>query len=139
MTLPLLIPREVSDPRLCTIEQRFQISHELALKLVAMQREFSLPLQIISGYRTLEQQDALREQGRPAAPDHLSTHRSCPATGADLRIVLPMPPLSTHAMKLSFGAAARRAGLRWGGGSAETMGVPSDWNHVDLGPRQHHP
>lgn len=38
--------------------------------------------------------------------------------------------------RVQFGLAANLAGLRWGGGSTvDDTGVPSDWNHLDLGPR----
>lgn len=39
-------------------------------------------------------------------------------------------------MKSIWGQWVMKSGLRWGGGSKllET-GLPSDWQHVDLGPR----
>jgi len=90
-------------------------------------------LTVISGYRTPEEQNALRADGRPAANNDRSTHLSCPATGADLWIV---GAEVTRELKAIFGSAAQAAGLRWGGGSApDSDGIPSDWNHVDLGPR----
>lgn len=91
-------------------------------------------LEVISGYRTPEAQKALAKRGRPAAPVPLSNHTICPARGADLRIVGAIP---SQEMKKEFGRAAEDAGLRWGGGSArDADGIPSDWNHVDLGPRR---
>lgn len=97
-------------------------------------RETGHELQIISGYRTAAEQRELEAEGRPTAPVELSTHTVCPAQGADLRIV-GSPP--TTALRMAFGDAAVRAGLRWGGGSLRGPdGIPSDWNHVDLGPRQ---
>jgi len=41
-------------------------------------------------------------------------------------------------MKAIWGRIAVMNGLRWGGGSrtsVEQAGIPSDWPHVDLGPR----
>lgn len=111
---------------------------ELAGRLQQMAADLTLggddlTVSIISGYRTPEQQEALRQAGRPAAHPDRSTHLACPATGADLR--LSVTP--TTAIKARFGQAAIRAGLRWGGGSpVDDNGIPSDWNHVDLGPRR---
>ncbi len=109
----------------------------LAERLGMMERIFrdmtDRSLTGISGFRTKAEQEALRARGRPAAPDELSTHRTCPATGADLR----MNGLPTTPLKKAFGEAAILSGLRWGGGSSRDpdTGIPSDWNHVDLGPR----
>lgn len=90
-------------------------------------------LSIISGFRSREEQDQLRREGRPAADEMASTHRTCPATGADLYLGLQ----ATNTLKAQFGAAVRLVGLRWGGGSPidPGTGIPSDWNHVDLGAR----
>ncbi len=117
---------------------RWTIAPELGARLVHLQALWSErygalgSLSIVSGYRTAEQQEALELEGRPAAPDHLSTHRSCPATGADLR--LPIEP--DDFAKVELGRLAWQAGLRWGGGSpTDEMGIPTDWNHFDLGPR----
>lgn len=112
---------------------RWKISCELAERLIDMAGRLPFGVSIISGYREPEEQEALRQRGRPAAPDHLSTHRTCPATGADLQVDVAVVP----AVKATFGRAAVEAGLRWGGGSPvdPETGIPSDWNHVDLGPR----
>lgn len=132
------------------LQEQWLISCELAEKLVQLNREVEwMGLAIISGYRSVEEQIALGEEGRPAARPDRSTHTTCPATGADLwplnvdpdsdgRAIpgrhIPSGPLP---VKTEFGAAVRRVGLRWGGGSPEDMyGMPSDWNHVDLGPRR---
>jgi len=102
-------------------------------------------VKIISGYRTKAEQDALRRSGRPAARDDLSTHRSCPATGVDISLGA-FPSL---AQKIAWGRNVMQQGLRWGGGSPLDSdpfpafpganwrgGIPEDWQHVDLGPRQ---
>jgi len=88
---------------------------------------------IISGERTVREQDALRRSGRPTADNDKSTHLDCPATGSDL-----MPQIAvTNVVKARLGAEMVLAGLRWGGGSPvdPETGIPADWNHFDLGPR----
>lgn len=133
--LPLLI--DDRDPELLQklTGPPWSLSCELAERLIFVARKWNeaatAPIAIISGYRTPERQRELIEEGRPAAPVGLSTHTTCPATGADLRI-----PHDSVAFKWFFGATVEAAGLRWGGGSPkDDIGIPSDWNHVDLGPR----
>lgn len=112
------------------------LSQELTFRLLALQEYIApaMEVELISGYRTRAEQDALRQAGRPAAPDRLSTHRTCPATGADLRLV--RPPFPTTDTKAALGVGVTAVGLRWGGGSpTDESGIPHDWNHVDLGPR----
>jgi len=88
---------------------------------------------ILSGYRTRDEQDSLRRQGRPTAPDAVSTHRSCPSTGVD--VSLGFAP--TRVQKAIWGRIVTMNGLRWGGGSTvDDGGIPVDWGHVDRGPRQ---
>ncbi len=90
-------------------------------------------VEIISGLRTRAEQTALGRRGRPAARDDLSTHRSCPATGVD--ISLGFAP--TRVQKATWGRIVTMLGLRWGGGSRpDSGGIPSDWQHVDRGPRR---
>lgn len=149
--LPELLGADPNDRAAwCKLAVRWKIVPELAYRLSIMAAACPFGLNIISGYRTAEKQAELEREGRPTAPDALSTHRSCPATGADL---LPVNvETSSNVVRASFGAAAVRAGLRWGGGSELTytklpanakpppgwkpVGIPKDWNHVDLGPRQ---
>lgn len=119
----------------CSLAGRWLIAADLAYRLgllVGFLEEdlgFELAVTIISGWRSAEVQAGLPH----AAPDALSTHRSCPATGADLWL----STTADNALKLKFGLAAQRAGLRWGGGSPidPNTQIPSDWNHVDLGRR----
>lgn len=90
------------------------------------------PVWIISGYRTRFEQMELGRRGRPAAEDRLSTHRSCPATGVDISL----GSLPSVDLKLFWGQMVESVGLRWGGGSRrDERGIPSDWQHVDRGPR----
>ena len=130
-----------SDP--CDLVWRWRIDERLARKLIAMVRasEFAhIGLSIISGARTFEQQRQLELEGRPAADWHRTTHadrdlNGCPrlSTGVDVRPGLAAVP----EVKVALGRAATFAGLRWGGGSSvdPQTGIPSDWNHLDLGPR----
>jgi len=109
------------------------ISVELSNRLMVMANRAPFALSIISGFRTAEKQRALAAEGRPTADVDRSTHTTCPATGADL-----LPAVArTLVVQAQFGEAAVIAGLRWGGGSPvdPNTGIPSDWNHVDLGPR----
>jgi hypothetical protein len=121
----------------CEQIRKWGISTELAERITAVRQgwlqETDRAFWIISGARTCQQQLALRAAGRPATSCELSTHVSVPATGADLFIGgLPSP-----AIKATFGRLVVFAGLRWGGGSpVDDIGIPSDWNHVDLGPRR---
>jgi len=89
-------------------------------------------VQIISGYRTRAEQASLARSGRPAAPDALSTHRSCPATGVDVAL----GHFPTRIQKAFWGRIVTMKGLRWGGGGAvDAGGIPIDWGHIDRGPR----
>ena len=101
-----------------------------AANLIQMQTR--APVWITSGYRTREQQERLKVMGRPTAPDSVSTHRSCPATGVDISL----GALPTREKKQVWGALVQLEGLRWGGGSQlDEHGIPSDWQHIDAGPR----
>jgi len=108
-------------------------AHRVARVLFDVEAELGRDARVISGFRTRREQDALRARGRPAAPDHLSTHRTYPATGADISIGM----VPTDTQKAIFGRIVVFNGLRWGGGSPvdPQTGIPSDWNHVDTGPR----
>lgn len=89
---------------------------------------------IISGWRSQEEQRRLSRLSRPTAPDSLSTHRSCPATGVDISIQL----LTSEFLKVTWGRVASNEGLRWGGGGPVDPKnlIPLDWRHVDTGPRK---
>jgi uncharacterized protein YcbK (DUF882 family) len=98
-----------------------------------IERETGRQVRIISGYRTVAEQRGLERQGRPTADPGVSTHTSCPATGVDLSLGFGV----TRAEKATFGRIVVMHGLRWGGGSpVDDVGIPSDWNHVDVGPRR---
>ncbi len=132
-----MLPQAISpetDP--CQLARTWGLDLRLARKLVAFSRlAGDLGLSIDSGARTCAEQMALKDAGRPAAPCHVSTHvvgpgRPC-STGADL-LTTPAP---VTAVKARFLAEGTLAGLRVGGGSRTVLGIPIDWNHVDLGPR----
>jgi hypothetical protein len=147
MPLPELLPwpedflDPVHPPDHCELAGRWGIHPDLALRLMTMsQRERGFRISVISGARSLEEQEALQEQGRPAAPWHLTTHANAEvdctprlATGVDLMVsVAPV-----QAVKERLGVLLFEAGLRWGGGSPLSSDglTPTDWNHADMGPR----
>lgn len=121
----------------CALAARWGISPDLALRIVRSAQDFEKETGrsawIISGFRSVNEQNALRRKGRPAAANELSTHLTCPATGADVWL----GPLPTPVMKAIWGRVTVMNGLRWGGGGAVNpdTGIPRDWPHVDLGPR----
>lgn len=110
-----------------------ELVRRLQPALAQAEQETGLEWNILSGYRTEEEQDQLRRQGRPTAPPGCSTHTVCPATGADVQV----STFPTNAIKATWGRIVVMHGMRWGGGSPvdPNTGIPSDWNHVDLGPR----
>jgi len=121
------------DKAICGLAGRWMITEDLSRRLSFMAERLPFGLSIISGHRTASKQLQLGAEGRPTAQVDRSTHTSCPATGADL-----WPGVAvTRVVQATFGEAAVVAGLRWGGGSPidPDTGIPSDWNHVDLGPR----
>lgn len=133
--LPQLLPLPSDPAAVCQLATRWRIAVPLSEGLARMQESMpGVQLQITSGFRSREEQIALRDAGRPAIDPKVSTHCSCPATGADLSFSNLSPG---NVEKAYFGAAATAAGLRWGGGSPvdPSTGIPQDWNHVDLGPR----
>jgi len=130
-------PEPLTQQVLCDLVQRWLVEPETMSKVILAAQDYkaatALDVFIISGHRTKEEQTRLGRQGRPTAPDELSTHRSCLATGVDIDLgFLVQGPL-----KVAWGTAAVGRGLRWGGGSPidPTTGIPSDWPHVDVGPR----
>lgn len=132
--IPERIP-EQSEGQLafCSWIDKWGLDARLAARLQKMQEQFPTNLLIFSGFRTRDQQEELERAGRPTAPFDVSTHTTCPATGADIRPDIAWDP----AVELTFGLAAALAGLRWGGGSPiDDRGIPTDISHVDLGPRK---
>lgn len=127
----------VTDSDFCELANRWRVRPDV-MELVwksAEQLEFETgrTVWIISGFRTAAEQRALEKAGRPAAPDQISTHRSCPATGVDVWL----GPLPSNLLKVTWGRITTFNGLRWGGGSPidPETGIPEDWNHVDRGQR----
>ena len=110
------------------------LARKVAATLIDFRRETGRSIEVISGFRTDQEQRALSRRGRPAAPIHLSNHTICPARAVDIRI----GGIPTTAVKETFGRIAELNGLRWGGGSPkDPMNeiLPTDWPHLDLGPR----
>jgi len=120
----------------CRLAQTWLISNELAQRLVEMTRRLPFGLWIYSGYRSPEdQQQLVNDPEKTAAAVDLSTHTTCPATGADITPDVE----ATRAIKAEMGAVAIQVGLRWGGGApVDDVGIPvgAEWHHVDLGPRR---
>jgi len=118
------------------VAARWRVDQDTMARVVLSAGEFHQEtrrhVEIISGYRTAGEQSRLARTGRPAAPDSVSTHRSCPATGVD--VSLGFGP--TRVMKAIWGRIVVMNGLRWGGGGpVDDGGIPLDWAHVDRGPR----
>jgi len=126
-----MLPELLNGRNLCLAE-KWGISQTLATALVSIANKLPFGLMIISGARSCEHQEALRESGRPAVDCSRSTHVApCPATGADV-----WPTIGVDdAVKVAIGRAALETGVRWGGGSSlDSLLIPTDWNHLDLGP-----
>lgn len=128
-----MIPETIRpDTDACELAHKWILNPILADRLVAMASRLEFGVQIISGWRSKEHQEQLIRKGKGAPVDR-STHTSCPATGADLWPTIAV----TDVVKARMGESAYVVGLRWGGGSPvdPDTGIPSDWNHYDLGPR----
>lgn len=124
----------LSDP--CALAVTWKVDPEVMKRVFQAAELFTnftrSPVWIISGYRTRLEQMHLGRVGRPTAPDEVSTHRSCPATGVDISL----GALPSREKKRFWGQMAESSGLRWGGGGkVDEGGIPLDWPHVDLGPR----
>jgi len=126
-----------SDP--CTLAETWGVDLNVMERVWQTAERFTtetggIRVWIISGWRSAAEQRRLSRQGRPTAPDALSTHRSCPATGVDISLgVLP-----SEFVKATWGRLALISGLRWGGGGPVDPQnlIPLDWRHVDRGPRR---
>jgi len=121
----------------CALAARWGVSADLIRRVNLAAADYVMEtrgtIEIISGFRTAAEQRSLATRGRPTAPDDLSTHRSCPATGLDVALGF----LPVRIEKAIWGRLAVMNGLRWGGGGpVDEGGIPLDWGHVDLGPRR---
>jgi len=128
----------ITDTDFCDLANRWKVSQDTMLQVWLSALDYEAEtggsrVEIISGWRSREQQRRLGRQGRPTAPDGVSTHRSCPATGVDISLGL----LASEFQKATWGRITLINGLRWGGGGPvdERNGIPLDWRHVDRGPR----
>jgi len=129
--------REIlTDADECSLSERWKVAPDTIRRVLAAAQGFSTeigrPVWIISGWRSQSQQRELSRKGRPTARDDLSTHRSCPATGVDISL----GTLPSGFLKATWGRFTLVHGLRWGGGGGvDEGGIPLDWQHVDMGPR----
>lgn len=124
-------------PTACDLQHEWRLDPDLALRVARLLTRataaLGITVRVISGYRSVAKQRELKRQGRPAADPSVSNHTVCPSRAVDLS--LGFAP--TRAQKATLGRIAVEEGLRWGGGSSvdPRTGIPSDWNHFDLGPR----
>jgi len=136
-------PEPLSGGDWCALAARWGVSETTMRRVVQAadlyKQRTGKPVEIISGFRTDAQQDALRRSGRPTAANDLSTHLSCPATGVDISLGLG----PSRFERITWGEIAMTQGLRWGGGGkleepvpGFPLGIPVDWQHVDRGPRK---
>jgi len=128
----------ITDSNPCMLAERWRVALDTMERVWLSAQDFEqesggIRVAITSGWRSKEEQRRLDRSGRPAAPDALSTHRSCPATGVDISLGF----LASEFMKATWGRITLVNGLRWGGGGPvdEKNGIPLDWQHVDRGPR----
>lgn len=129
----------IADADWCDLAERWGVSLDTMHRVWISAQDFETEtggrrVSIISGFRTREEQKRLSRMGRPTAPDDVSTHRTCPATGVDVSLGLGADSF----MKALWGTIVLKAGLRWGGGGPldpDTL-IPVDWPHVDRGPRR---
>ena len=138
--IPDYIPPCPEPQMLHYLQEVWGLSLELACRFLAFRQWLHrmgppMTVLIISGRRTAEDQAELKRRGRPAADPHLSTHVPRPgevgSTGLDIDI---WPDHDSAWVWVSL--AAEATGLRHGGGSAiDESGLPSDKNHLDLGPK----
>lgn len=128
----------LTDSDDCSLAERWRVDPDTMRRVWLSAQDYELEtggrrVYIISGFRSRAEQEQLRRRGRPTAPDRLSTHRSCPATGVDISLGLN----PSGFMKATWGRITLVNGLRWGGGGGtDDAGIPLDWPHVDRGPRQ---
>jgi len=108
-----------------------EFANRVAEAINRTEQDTSRPIRIISGWRSHREQQALIDQG-VGAPLDVSNHTSCPSTAVDVTL----GPFPTLDQKRLLGINAAMFGLRWGGGSPiDGNGIPTDWNHLDRGPR----
>ncbi len=128
----------ITNTNVCDLAERWKVCPETMYRVWRSAHAFEdatgRRVSIISGWRSRRQQRHLARAGRPTAPDDLSTHRSCPATGVDISL----GPLPSSFLKATWGRITLVNGLRWGGGGSVDPNsfIPIDWQHVDRGPRE---
>jgi len=128
----------ITDADVCELANRWAVDGDIMRRVWLSAQDYELEtggrrVSIISGFRSRSEQRQLARRGRPTASDERSTHRTCPATGVDISLGLN----ASGFQKVTWGNAALRNGLRWGGGGPTEPDslIPLDWPHVDRGPR----
>ena len=120
---PLWTPKEI-----CDFSSKWTLDDDLGSRLVILAGAYPVPIRIISGNRSWQEQNSLPEGIDPS----ISDHTKCPSRAADLDpAVSSLDPL----VKIEIGVACIAAGLRWGGGApVNDMGIPikNEWRHVSL-------
>ena len=131
--------REVlTDGGVCELAHRWGVSVDVVERVRLAAQDFltetGRQVWIVSGFRTVAEQNRLRRQGRPTADNDRSTHLSCPATG----VAISLGARPSNFLKATWGRFTLIHGLRWGGGGAVDPDsfIPLDWQHVDVGPRR---
>jgi len=125
------------DAYACNLASRWGIDGTLARAVAEatpeVRNETGRYLNVISGFRSDEKQRQLLREGKTNLGPEQSNHTRCPATAVD--VLIGAAP--TNVQKALLGRVMVFHGLRWGGGSPvdPETGIPSDWNHFDLGPR----
>ena len=127
----------ITDSDVCFLARKWRVGLDTMERVWSSAQDFlqelGRPVWIISGWRSPQEQRELGRRGRPTAPPNLSTHLSCPATGVDISF----GHFASTFEKSVWGQIVMRNGLRWGGGSElDDNGLPTDWQHVDRGPRR---
>jgi len=128
-------------PASCALVAQWKLDPTFAAIVARLRERFleetGLELEIISGFRSSDQQAQLILAGS-GAPQDLSNHTLCPAHAVDVWF----GTIPTAALKWTLGRLALEFGLRWGGCDPsregcinQDSGMPQDWNHLDDGPR----
>lgn len=141
--LPDRIPNSriepVSNESFCRMAEKWGVSPDLLWRLIQTAGELPFDIMIFSGARARGEQERVSGTTFDRSTHANEDPNGCPryATGADVQPVSP-GVRSVPAAVAQLGAAAVRAGLRWGGGAPvgpDGIPVGNERWHFDLGPR----